>query len=129
VSGIRWWIEAETCGQDQPDAQILSDMQAYWCMVHRRAWRRAARCLGFTSRGALIFRVLLGVAAVGALLLWGSEDAARDEMIGRITLAVAVLAAFPVVYVHQFVRAPAEIHAQTIGKFERLEKVVSPQVV
>lgn len=96
-------------------------VKSYWIQVHKIAWRNAAKNLGFTNGAAVMIRVVLGASIVAALTFWGSEDAARDEMIARAAIAGAVLASFPIVYFYELVAAPARLDAERSNKIDDLE--------
>lgn len=55
-----------------------------------------------------MLRLLVGIVVAAALLLWGSEDAARDELIVRGVLAGVVVVTFPLTFFVHFFREPSE---------------------
>lgn len=95
-------------------------MQRYWAVISGRAWGATCDLLGFTSKGAVVLRLLAAVVVVAVLSLWGSGDAAKDEIVARTALATLVIVFFPAIFVYKFVRAIPAYHAEATGEASTL---------
>jgi hypothetical protein len=99
----------------------------YWRRVHREAFRRArARVLGAAVTIALTLSGI--VAAVWGLTVLGSEDAARDEILGRLFVAVASGVALIIIYLYWIVRIPSEWDERARKKIAALEDRMAPRL-
>ena len=90
-------------------------MMGYWAIILSRAWRGACIRTGLTSFGAVVIRLFISLALIAGLYLWGSADAARDEFIGHGILIAIVLGAFPIFFVLEFIKAPANFYLENMN--------------
>ncbi len=67
--------------QDSEKSASFSEIKAYWREVRKEAAHTTNAELGLNSRVRIVIRVVAVVALLGALALWGSDDASRDETI------------------------------------------------
>jgi hypothetical protein len=96
-------------------------MPKFWSVVHTQAIQATRRLLGLESVAAIVIRALITIAIVAALMLWGSDDAANDEMIFRSVAAGLVILLAPFVYAGNFVRflpAPARASHEKLTALE-----------
>ncbi len=108
----------------------------YWRRVHNRAAGEALHLLGLGSWSQIVIRAAVVIAAILALMFWGSTDAASDEMIVRVAIVAVIVLLFPLVYVWKFVRSPAaiekeliDIHKQRVGALESTINSLGVQAV
>lgn len=83
--------------------------RAYWARVQKRAFADTCRSLGLGSRVQIMIRAAVLVVVLLALAFLGSEDAASDEIVLRLTVAALIVGAFPLVYAWNLVSVPAQI--------------------
>jgi hypothetical protein len=98
--------------QDSPikaEAPYRGRMQNSWKNRWKLALKNSRAALGLGSTGAIMLRALTVVAIIGGLLFFGSEDASRDEIIGRMSLAILTALLFPVVLVWNLASSPYHI--------------------
>jgi hypothetical protein len=84
----------------------------YWRRVHKRALADTIKALRLDSREQLVIKVIVIIAALACLALWGSADASRDELIARAAIAGILVLLFPFVYIWKFLGAPARLEAE-----------------
>jgi hypothetical protein len=102
-------------------------MPSYWIRVHREAWSRVKA----TNGVAMLNLLVLGVSIFGAiwgLAIWGSADAARDELIGRTVIAAIAVLFMVLHYVYSIKRIPDEWDSENRARIETLEKSQTPQL-
>lgn len=103
-------------------------MAKYWREIHGLALSETARVFHIESVEKLLLAIVTAVALVAALLLVGSEDAARDEMIVRSVLAGVVVLGFPLVYVIKFIQAPPRRDQVKQERIEKLQTAFEPNI-
>ena len=81
----------------------------YWAGVHERAFADTCQSLGLDSRLQIMIRAAALVVVLLALAFLGSDDAASDEIILRLTVAALIVGAFPLVYAWNLVSVPAQL--------------------
>ncbi len=87
-------------------------MGEYWRHVHQRAYRDALSALRVETWGRIMKGVWFVACIMGALYIFGSPDAWRDEIVGRGALLAAILLAFPLIYLWYFIKTPALLSAE-----------------
>ncbi len=92
----------------------------YWKNVHAIALKSTRESLGLSSWGQIVLKVIVLAAVLSGLAFWGSDDAAKDEIVGRAFIAGVVSMLFPVVYFFHIFRIPALLERET--KAEMLHK-------
>ncbi|MCH8095956.1 MAG: hypothetical protein IID53_02595 [Proteobacteria bacterium] len=83
-------------------------LKEYWVRVCGQAFADTCQTLGLVSRQQIMIKVAIIFAVLLALAFWGSEDAASDEIILRLTLGGLGVFAFPLVYAWNLAAVPAE---------------------
>lgn len=68
------------------------------------------------------------MAVVAALALWGSDDASRDELIGRTILGAVAIIALPFVYIWRTASIPAEWDAEKESQIAALKEREVPKI-
>ena len=84
----------------------------FWGEVHKRAFKSAADLFGLGSVTQVVIKLIVGMLIIGGLFFYGSEGAARSEVLLGIFGAAAVIFSFPVVYVYYFLKAPSQIASE-----------------
>jgi hypothetical protein len=92
---------------------------AYWGKVFRRAGAETVALLGLGSREQILIRVGVAAVVIVALSVFGSPDAARDEVVARAAiLSFVALLLFPLVWAWKVASLPAQLDreaSKTIG--------------
>jgi hypothetical protein len=86
--------------------------QKYWRDVHLRAFKKARHDLRIESGAATMIAIIL--AALSIALIWaiGGQEMATHELALRVALTGAIVIAFPIVYLWEFIAAPAAMAAE-----------------
>ncbi len=82
-------------------------LKEYWVRVRDQAFADTCQTLGLVSRQQIMIKAAIVLVVLLALAFWGSEDAASDEIILRLTLGGLSVFAFPLVYAWKLAAVPA----------------------
>jgi len=96
-------------------------VRKYWRDMAQKSFVEARELLGLNSRLRVLMSATVVLAIVLALLFWGSEDAANDEILARVAAAAVVIIFFPVIWGWRFICAPAETNNEKNTQIEALE--------
>ena len=99
----------------------------YWRMVRHLAWRKARRTLRLLPTVRLVLSLVIGGGVIIALWVWGTKDAAGNEMIARSVSAVIVLA-LPFVWLWNCATIPASLHNDLTKRIEDFEEALKPKI-
>ncbi|MGE0650299.1 MAG: hypothetical protein AB7P12_00915 [Alphaproteobacteria bacterium] len=100
-------------------------MDTYWRRVHRAAFKRAFANTGGTVMN-LVYSLVSIALLVWGLAVWGSSDAARDEIIARTILAAFSAALLVGQYVYWIRKIPAEWDDTKNREIENLKARSAP---
>ena len=93
----------------------------YWLRVHKQAVRKTRSVLYIDSRERLWIAIIVAILAILGLAIYGSKDAAIEEIIVRFAAATAIILSFPVIYAIRFVSVPPLFDKIQQEKIEQLE--------
>jgi hypothetical protein len=100
----------------------------YWEMIWQKAWLEARRVLGLIPTVRLWLSIAIGIAIVIGLWFWGTEDAARDEMLIRGIAITAIVLALPFVWLWNCATMPVMLHNNLQQKVHEFEEAQRPHI-
>ena len=96
----------------------------YWKSVISLAWANTVTELRLNSAVGFILWIIGTISVLASLFFWGSADASRDELVTRISLALAMLGAVPLFFTWKFIGTMPRMHRAIRDWAKELEEAI-----
>jgi low affinity Fe/Cu permease len=97
-------------------------VKKYWQLVINLAVLKTRDALGLETGQRLMGKLAIGVILLAGLYAYGSIDAAKDQVVTLIFIAVAIVMIFPAFFMWNLTVSPAEIDKELRCRTTELER-------
>jgi len=102
----------------------MGQTSGYWKAVSSRAMREALAAAHLDSQSRVMIALAIGALGVIGLAVWGSEGAAKDQLIFAGVVLAFYFLTVPMIYLVKIVTVPGSIHNEQSDHMLKLESAL-----